>query len=218
MIMLMKIFRVAALFAGMLLLFMTLSKLLKPTTLPRGFHIPGILLELAESEDEVEAVKQVKPPDEIRKDLWNDTLIFIPLYTFLFFVIGLWLTGRGVPFAFQLGIATCVGTVVMAAFDLLENMRISEAIKASSPQIVESIRHAALVKWGILFGLVLMVSYPFLRAGGWLLIFGTLFLITSVVGLLGVFWHRPLVEWGFMLVGLSLLVMRVAVQHIPARV
>lgn len=215
--MLMDIYRWAAPIAGVMLLFMTLPKLLKPTTLPRGFHLSGILLELVENEDEVEAVKKVKPPDSIRRDLWGDTLAFIPFYTFLFLVIGYWLMKRDVPLAFALGVVACIGTVLVAGFDLLENARIFSVLKASSPQLVDGIRHAALGKWGLMFALVLMISYPFLRSGGWLLLVGLVYLLASIVGLLGVFWHRPLVEWGFMLVALSMLVSGEAVRYIPAK-
>jgi hypothetical protein len=215
--MLMTIYRYAAPIAGVLLLFATLPNLLKATTLPRGFHIPGLLLELVENEDEVKAVEKVKLPDKIRRDLWIDTLGFIPFYTFLFLVIGYWLMKRDVPFAFALGVIACVGIVLVAGFDLLENARIFSVLKASSPQLVDGIRHAALGKWGLMFALVLMISYPFLRSGGWLLAVGLVYLIAAVVGLLGVFWHRPLVEWGFMLVALSMLVSGEAVRYIPAK-
>ena len=212
-----NIFRFVAPLAGLMLLLITLPRLLGPAALPRGFHLPGLLLELVETEDEVEAVKRVTPPDTIRQALKFDNFVFIPLYTLIFLVLGYWLAGRAQPFALALGIMVCVGVVVMAGFDVLENARTYEVLKASSPQVVDAIRHAALVKWSILFALALVLSLPFLRSGGWLFLVGLLYLVTAAVGLLGVVWFRPLVQWGFMLTGLSLLVTGEAVRHVPTR-
>jgi hypothetical protein len=214
----MKVFRWAAPLTGGFLLCLTLSKLLQPTSLPRGFHLPGILLELVENENEAKAVRDASEDGRIRLGLVIDTFFFIPLYTSLFLVMGWWLAGRDVPFATWLGVVVCIGIVLAAGFDVLENVRTFELLRASSPKVLDGIRQAALVKWGTLFTLVLVLCCPFLRTGGWLLLVGLIYLITGVVGLLGVVWLRPLVEWGFMLIGLSLLVTGKAVRYIPSRI
>lgn len=204
--------RVVAPLAG-LVLFRITPQLLAPSPPGLdGFHSPVIALELVENEQQVRdilAVYEQRNPqpaaEQIRREIQLDNWVIIPVYTLLFLAFSLWLSGSDRPRARALVIALVAGAVGAAASDLAENASILAALESLSQPVVDSIRQASLVKWALLAVLIGLLAVPFLTHKGWVRIVGLLYLLAGVVGLGGVLWQRPLLEWFFALMGLALL-------------
>lgn len=220
-VLLMWFIRIFAPLAGCLLLFVTVRSFIEPKKdLPRGFRKPALALELVQNTDEARQILKVYKPEDIQRDLKFDSFAFIPLYVLLFLSLGFWFKGRELPYAsvFALAIGVCI--VAAGLFDVLENLRQWAILKNLDQAGVDSIRQAALIKWFLLFLTTAILSIPFLWRGNWVFVVGLLYLSTAIVGCIGVFSdsHRPLIEWGFSLLGGALLLTGEAIRFFAPRV
>ena len=211
--------RVAAPLAGLAILGMTLPKLLGSQPLPggSGFRLRVIALELVENEDQVNKIQRVYPPNEIRAELNLDLYVIIPLYVALFIALSYWLIRRNMPYAYFLGttLASCV--VGAALFDVTENLQTFSALRELDQLIVDHIRQAAFVKWSLFFVMMGLLAVPFAWRGGWVLAVAGVNLAAASVGVLGLIWYRPLIEWAFALIGLALVPTGEAIRTIAKR-
>jgi hypothetical protein len=218
---LMWFIRIYAPLAGCLLLLVTVQSFIQPVkNLPRGFRKKALALELVQDTDEVSQILKVYKPEDIRRDLKFDTFAFIPLYVLLFLSLGFWFKGRELPAAsaFALAIGICI--VAAGLFDVLENLRQCAILENLDQSGVDRIRQAALAKWFLLFLTTAILSIPFLWRGNWVVMLGLLYLATAIVGCIGVFFesHRTLIEWGFSLLSVALLLTGEAIRSFAPRV
>jgi hypothetical protein len=163
------------------------------------------------------------PREKIEKQTRGDSYVFIPVYVLVFsaaiFLIFRW-AQTGVPAPLRVA-ATVLGVCLVlaaAAFDYRENNATfalldategkSDSAVALMPElqpVLDRIRGAALVKWGLLFGVLAVMSVPLFAHGGGGWAVGGLFLLAGALGLFSLVPPaRALVEWAFVLMGLSL--------------
>jgi hypothetical protein len=187
------------------------------------FHGPILALEFVDTPQRASDILTQMPPEEIRRQTKGDSFIFIPLYTLVLCVaaflvfrwaqIGVGSTPRLVAFA----LVACL-VLVAAASDYRENRGIFDLLDATKGKQAEAvkdmpelqptldrIRGAALVKWGLLFVVLILVAMPLLvhGRGGWAV--GGMLILTGALGLASLAPPaRVLVEWAFVLMGLSL--------------
>jgi hypothetical protein len=202
-----------------MLILIALPSFISPKPLPGGFHRQALALELVRNPDDIEQITRVYPPPEVNRDLMLDTSVFIPLYVLLFLSISLWLAGSHVPRPLLLAgvIAACV--LLAGAFDVAENLRQWAILERADQAGADRVRHAALVKWFLLFFMTAVLSLPFLRRRSWVRTVGILYLLTAAVGITGVLdaSRHPLIEWGFTILGLALLPTGEAAREFESR-
>jgi hypothetical protein len=209
--------RVAAPLGGLAVLGATVPKLLGSHPLPGGFRLPVIALELVENVEQVNHIKGVLSPDEIRRALNFDLYAFIPLYVALFLALSYWLIRRDIPYAYFLGIAVGSCVVGAAVFDVIENAQTFSALRELDQLAVDRIRQAALVKWSLFFVMMALLAVPFAWRGGWVFAVAGVYLAAAGVGVMGVIGNRPLIEWAFALVGLALIPTGEAIRLVAER-
>jgi hypothetical protein len=204
---------------GLAIFLGTVWRLLRSRPLRSGFRLPALALELVQDEEQVKAIEEKYPPERIRRDLRLDLFVFIPLYLALFLALGYWLLrSDALPYAHLLGIAASLCVAGAALFDVLENLRTFSVLRQLNQSGVDRIRRAALAKWSLFFVMMALLAIPFAWQGGWLLIVAAIYLIAAGTGIIGLVWHRPLIEWAFALVGLALAPTGEAIYAIAERI
>jgi hypothetical protein len=217
------IIRILAPLLGVGTLALTLPDLLGSpwSGLPQGYRLPGIALDLARDSRTVLKLFRAKKPDgttpttrAFRRDLKLDQYIVVPLYILLFVAVGLWLVGGTALYARWLGIAGMVCVALAGLFDTLENIRTFRVLDAVddpplADAVVDRMRQASVAKWAFIAGTLVFLSVPFL-VNPRSIVVGVISLLTAVVFAVGLAGHRPLVEWGFGSMGLTLLAMFLA--------
>ena len=179
-----------------------------------GIARPILACELAESPADVRAiVGDVQSPDRsTMATIQKIDFVFIGLYWVLFTGLAV-LMARNAP---ELGglatIAFATGTFA-GLFDIIENVRTLRLLKQPLPavppcggplqQAVDSIRRAALTKWGLFFITLILLAPVFAGPSRWGVVLSLWFGCAGVVGLLGLRAHRMLIA-GSALFGMGL--------------
>jgi hypothetical protein len=182
-----------------------------------------IALEFVETPQRASDILGQMPPAEIEKQTKGDSYVFIPVYVLIFsaaiVLIFRW-SQTGAPASVRLA-ATVVGVcLVLAAafFDYRENDATLDFLKETNGKdqsavarmtelqpTLDRVRGAALAKWGLLFGVIALMSVPLFAHGGGGRAVGGMFLLTGALGLVSLNPQaRALVEWAFVLMGFSL--------------
>jgi len=179
-----------------------------------GFETPSIALEILEEPNEVAAVLGGEDGGEraaLRHAVDVDFAV-IGAYWLLFVLLAAVLGRRMLPGARLMAVAVVVAVTMAAVLDVVENFRLYRVLAAPGDphvlrELIEPARRAAVGKWAALFTATALVSPVFYGFDDEVLYgFGLLFVCTGLVGLAGVAWYPPAVEWAFGLLGVSLLV------------
>jgi hypothetical protein len=199
---------------GAVILILTVPKFFNPPApgLPRGSRLAGIAFEMALRRDEAKTLVGVqKGAEAVRKNSRLDDFVIVPLYVALFVALGLWATGRGFPLAAAVGAAVIALAILAGIADWTENHRtrvlLSELERGEIDETaMAAMRHAAIAKWALIAAVMALLATPFLW-GRRNLALGLLYLLCALVYAAGLLSHRsggrPLVEWGFCLMGLA---------------
>lgn len=147
----------------------------------------------------------------MRKALAQDSLLFIPSYTFFFLAMSWLLTQRRFSWALWLGIIAGACGLGAALLDYMENAHIRALLETglarTTPQMIDGTRYVSLCKWALSFITVGLLSSLFLWRRDGIVLLGGLYALTAVVGLIGLI-YRPAIGWAFglMVVGASLVI------------
>lgn len=195
--------------------------------LPPGTRMPGIALELARSPGEAASLIRFLGPEEVRKNLRQDDRFVIPVYILLLVVLGVWLATRDLAYALPAGVGVAVAGVLAGLADRRENRRTAAVVAEHEKDparelipepLVDAMRRASMVKWGLLAVAMALLSLPFLQEQRHPLT-GGFYLLSAVsygLGLQGLrAGMRRLVEWGFYLMGLAWLATPFALHLVP---
>lgn len=198
-------------FGGLLLILLVLVGLAarlgpqepRPKAAP-PFTKPVLSLELPRSADDVKTIVGDDGDERravMRAGLVHDSLFFIPGYTF-FFLGASWLLSQRTHWHgfVWLGFAAGLCALGAAVCDYVENQHMLALLNAPLAQVratqsmVDHTRYFSLAKWGLSFVTLLLLSALFLWKRHWYVqAVGVLYLLTALVGLLGLF-HNPLLE------------------------
>jgi hypothetical protein len=189
---------------------------------------PVVALELAETPEQVRNILDQDGRDVrggIRKATYVD-FIFIAAYWLLFIALSALLAQRDITLAVPLAVVAAVCATAAAQVDFLENLRLfalldtaPEASDAEISRIAKEVRDAALLKFGLSFVAVALLSQVFLwRDDWWLHAIGILYLIAAAIGLFGVWWYPAAVQWGFFLLAIGIIPIAVVFTLIPHRI
>jgi hypothetical protein len=225
--------RIFAFAVGGLMLYYGLPVLFRPAPagLPQGMHMPGIAAELALNPGEAARyIELQRGPRYVLYGLDYDDHVVIPVYVTLLVVLGIWLFGRGIPYARVLGILVIAAALFAGYSDRNENqwLRQMTAEYQKAPDggqieqdTVDDMRAWSLHKWGLLALSMALLSVPFFARKRSLPV-ALVYFASAVAYLVGLIGHRAglpgLVEWGFYLMGLAWLVTFIGIGAVPARV
>jgi hypothetical protein len=216
--------RVLAPLMGLAILAFTLPQLLtapeRAASLPAGFRLRGLALELVDTKADLEQIQAKYKSDNktIESEITMDFALGIPVYLITFVSIGLWLfRHQELPFNLALAAAIVICVTAAAGFDVLENLNILGAVHHPPTSIPDQIRHAAIMKWLLLCITLLFTATPFLWSRSWFAVVGLIYLASAVVGIVGLIGPRWLVQIMFVLMGLALIPTGEAVWRLTAK-
>jgi hypothetical protein len=193
-----KLVGLVFLLLGACLCFATLNVLWKKPRPAGGFVNPGLAIQFARSAADVERALHDVTAKDLLKSLKLDSQIFIPVYWTLLMVFSALLYRHQFAHAKWLGLAAGICATAAAACDYLENHRIKDML--TSPEINDAtalgIRHASLLKWGLIFVAVALLATMFLWRRDWVMIVGALYLLAALIGIIGLF-RNSLIQWAF---------------------
>lgn len=176
----------------------------------KNIESPGMALEFVRKAEEVEAI--VKNNSEARKGLKTflilDSFAFVPLYFGFLLLMSFFLSQTTSEWAKIIAIFIVFAAIVGAAADWTENFYSYQALDAvfSSPdEPVGVVFFAAHVKWIMLFVATGALSAIFWR-GGWWNIAALILLLSSLAGLAGLIFYRPLITLTLVIQLLTILV------------
>lgn len=190
----------------------------------KPFHGPILALEFVDTPLRASEILSQMKNEEIAQMTKDDQFKVIPFYTVVLCVAILLVFSwaqLGVPARVRIGAALLIACLVLAAAanDVRENNGIFDFLAATKGKPAETvkdmtvlqptldrIRSASLLKWGLLFVVLLSMSAPLFAHGGRrAFVVGALFALTGVAGLISLLPPaRLLVEWAFVMMGLSL--------------
>lgn len=194
-------------------------------TLPGGLHMPALAIEMARNPAEVLEIKKYASPSgtdessgaqKLRTGV-NLDFGFIALYTAVFLTFSYWLSRRRVGYP-ALAIVTTVLAVTTAGLDVLENFRLYAVLSTSIVDLgmVQRLHVAGLLKWIFCFETTALLSLLFLSRKDFGYLFGLGLMLVSIVGVIGVFYHR-LLEFAFLGLGVLLVLIGLFVIIAPGR-
>lgn len=194
-----------------------------PAELPHGLSKPMLALEFVRSVNDVQQIVGDQG-DQRRAQMLAllriDTFGFIPTYWLFFLSLSWLLAHRSISHSFWFGVTVAVCATAAALFDLAENHYIRVALETPLTQTaadtVAGIYRSALIKWLLIFVALALLSRLFLERGDLLVVIGILFLITSLLGFLGLR-HNPAIEWSYYPLLLTLICVAVTFAFFPAR-
>jgi hypothetical protein len=194
-----------------------------PAKLPHGLSKPMLALELARTVDDVEQIVGDQGDPRRAKMLAllrTDTFGFIPTYWLYFLSLSWLLAHRSIPYSFWFGVAVAVCATAAALFDLAENhyirVTLETPLSQTAADTVRGIYRSSLIKWLLIFVALALLSRLFLERGDLLVIIGILFLITSVLGFVGLR-HNPAIEWSYVPLLVTLVSVAATFAFFPAR-
>jgi len=165
--------------------------------LPGGFHGRLLALEFVSAVGDVSTVlgPNISRNTEVMRKVISIDFIWIACYATLFVLIGVMLSRRNCPWARYLALVAIVSGLAAAAFDVKENMKILELLSSQNinQDQVNAVRDATLAKWTLSFISIGVLAIAFMdlanKIAFWI---ATLFTLTAVVGLIGLWNHRHL--------------------------
>ena len=193
-----------------------------PAELPHGLSKPMMALEFAETVDDIRQVvgDQADRRAEMLASLKIDTFGIIPIYWLFFLSLSWLLAHRSISNAFWLGIAVAVCATVAALFDFAENhyirVTLETPLSQTTTETVAGIFRSALIKWSLIFVALGLLSRLFLGRNDLLAWIGIFFLLTSVLGFVGLVYH-PAIEWSYLPLLISLIGLAITFALFPAR-
>jgi hypothetical protein len=138
------------------------------------------------------------------KALAQDSLLFIPSYTFFFLAMSWMLTQRHFSWALWLGVIAGACGLGAALLDYMENAHIRVLLETglaqTTQQMIDGTRYVSLCKWALSFIAIGLLSWLFLWRRDLIVLLGGLYTLTALVGLIGLI-YRPAVGWAFGLMG-----------------
>jgi hypothetical protein len=100
----------------------------------------------------------------------------------------------GIPTAKWLGPIAAISVIGAALFDWIENSRMLRAMSVDPANINDamavSIRQASLLKWGLFFFSIGLLGIILVWRSGFLSVIGAFFLLSSLIGLVGLRYHQ----------------------------
>ncbi len=203
--------RIIGVVMGAFILFITLPKLLnrKGEVFPGGFKLPGLALEWEKEPDN--AVKIIQGRDNLRTDLKFDTWFVIPLYVFYYIMLAWFLKIQGESRETYLAVAVTVCIIAAGFLDLRENSytnKILDNFKSLGDKDIPDLTQKYLAcygKWALIAVVILLVGIMLIWHGNNLT--GIFNLLVTLVFLAGFIGSKSLTEWGFALMGFSLMLM-----------
>lgn len=194
--------------------------------LPGGLSKPMLALELVRSKEEVEMVlgsdtdeSNTRMRDLMREDLKVDSFAFIPIYWLVIMAMSWLLVRRPSEWSTWMAIAAATCITGAAIFDYVENSRMSALLDASiantQTAMALAISRASLVKWGLIFIVMPLLSALFWRRN-WIGLIALVYVMSAVVGFAG-FIHRPAIEWSFNLMGIATILAAVLFAGFPEK-
>jgi hypothetical protein len=196
---------------------------IKPDKLPHGLSKPMLALEFARTVDDVQKI--VGDQGDPRRanmlaSLRIDTFGIIPTYWLFFLSLSWLLAHRTISYSFWCGVAVAVCATGASLFDFSENHHIRVALETplsqTAAETVAGIYRSAFIKWLLIFVALALLSRLFLERRDVLVIIGILFLITSLLGFLGLR-HNPAIEWSYIPLLMTLVCVAGTFAFFPAR-
>lgn len=194
-----------------------------PGSFPHGLSKPMMALEFARTVDDIRQI--VGDQGDPRRAqmlalLRIDTFGFIPTYWLFFLSLSWLLAHRSIPYSLWYGVALAVCVTAAALFDFAENQHIRVALETQLSQTaadtVTGIYRSALIKWLLIFVALALSSRLFLGRSDWLAVIGILFLITSLLGSLGLL-YNPAIEWSYVPLLIAVVCVAFTFAFFPAR-
>lgn len=195
----------------------------KHTDLPTGFKKAGLAMQLVGTAD---GLRQVLGPSSstyrplLRRSIQKD-FIYIISYVMLFISLGLVLFLSETRAAKWLGVIAAVSILAAAVFDLIENFGMLRTIQLNPGEITGPmavhIRQAALLKWGAFFLTMGLLGSSLLLRWSFLPAIGVFFVLSALVGLLGLRYHQ-MISLAIPLLGIGLLAIAFTFVFFPADV
>lgn len=179
--------------------------------LPGKFGGRVIALEFVSSVSDIPNVlgPNVSKNTQVMRKVLSIDFIWIGCYAALFVLVGAMLSRRNCPWAKYLALVAIVTGLAAAAFDVRENLKTIELLVSQSvtQEHVNAIRDASIIKWTLSFFSIALLAIAFLDlANRMAFAIAVAFVVTSIVGLLGLWNHNLLALIQFpLLVGLTLL-------------
>ena|ERR1700730_425560 len=170
----------------------------KKSELPKGFDRPGLAFQLVGT---LEGIRTTLGPRgtsyrRLLRESINKDFVYIVGYTLLFTALGLTISRVGVPWAKGMGQVATGAAVFAAAFDCLENSRMLGVLALDLNSITDpmalGIRHASLVKWGLLFVALALIAVVLLWPRDRFSLIGVCLLLAALAGFGGLLSHRLL--------------------------
>jgi hypothetical protein len=194
-----------------------------PAEFPHGLSKPMLALEFAEAVDDIRQVVGDRADPrraEMLASLKIDTFGFIPTYWLFFLSLSWLLAHRSISNAFWPAVVVAVCATVAALFDFSENHYIRVALETplsqTATETVAGIYRSALIKWSLIFVAIGLLSPLFLGRHDLLAWIGIFFLLTSVLGFVGLFYH-PAIEWSYRPLLISMIALAITFGLFPAR-
>lgn len=159
-------------------------------------------LEFVETADEVE--KLVGPLGDKRRKTVQRVLridyAFIVVYTAFFVALAGLLAVHDDQWAFWAAIPIAIAAVIGGVLDFLENRQMSQVLRLRgmdmTPSGLRDLRWWARAKWFVMSLVVGALSVVFFLQGGWLLVvFGVVWALLGLTGLIGSAWKRSVLPW-----------------------
>lgn len=145
----------------------------------------------------------------VKTFLLLDTYAFVPLYFGFFLLMSYFLSQSSLQWVRYAALAVVFCAIVGAAADWTENLYSYKALESPvSAKCANLISWAAYVKWIFIFAATGISSVFFRHSGGWQVAAGLL-LLSSVAGLVGLFFYDQLVN--FSLIAQLLIVLIVGI-------
>jgi len=159
----------------------------------------------------------------LRKSTYKD-FGYILVYAIFFVALGLLLSRMNFSWARWVGWLAAACAVVAAVLDVIEDLGMLKAIKGqASDSLANSIRYPSLAKWALLFVFSLLVGLLLIARRDVFVIPAVLFLLTALLGLMGVIFNllRPSFYWMFpaalLDLGLGVIFLAIAFSFWPAK-
>ncbi|MBI5965156.1 MAG: hypothetical protein HY863_16885 [Chloroflexi bacterium] len=202
--------RILGVVMGAFILLITLPKLLnrKGEVFPGGFKLPGLALEW--EKESGNAAKIIKPrKDRLSADIKLDTRFVIPLYVLYYVALAWFLNIQGASRETYLAVAVTICIIVAGFLDLRENSftsKILDNFASLGDKDVSNLTQKYLAcygKWALIAIVILLTGIMLIWHGNNLA--GIFNLLVALVFLAGFIGSKSLTEWGFALMGFSLI-------------
>lgn len=195
----------------------------KHTDLPKVFKKAGLAMQLVGTADGLRKV--LGPSDSTYRPLLCRSIqkdfIYILAYVMLFVWLGVVLFKTGTSAAKWLGLIAAVSILGAAVFDLIENFGMLRTIPLNPEEITGPmavhIRQASLLKWGAFFLTMGLLGSSLLLRLGFLPAIGVFFLLSALVGLVGLRYHQ-MISVAVPLLGIGLIAIAFTFVFWPAEV